>query len=108
MEIILRFKTKFGSSSLDAETEDFLESAISLELDKEGAELKQLRGYCLLTFGESHPEIKKCPHELKADSLRAALEKYGRHTKACNESSCQGELCSCGLDALSGGKEGAE
>jgi hypothetical protein len=46
------------------------------EITKLKAELEDLRTYCLLTFGESHPEIKKCPHEIEAEQLKADLDKW--------------------------------
>ena len=47
------------------------------ELRQENAKLKKeienLRNYCTLTFGESHPEIKKCLHEIEVAKLRELL-----------------------------------
>ena len=38
------------------------------------AEIARMRNYCLNIFGNSHPEIKKCSHEIKADVLMELLE----------------------------------
>lgn len=40
-------------------------------------EISEIRNYCMCTFGESHPEMKKCPHELEADSLRILVVGLG-------------------------------
>lgn len=45
------------------------------EVDKYFNELKELRGYCMITFGESHPEMKKCPNELEKDTALAEQAK---------------------------------
>lgn len=37
------------------------------------AEIAELRGYCTLTFGESHPEHKICVHEAEIAKLRKLL-----------------------------------
>lgn len=39
------------------------------ELQRVKDELLNLRMYCNLTFGESHPEIKKCVHEVRVEEL---------------------------------------
>ena len=33
-------------------------------------QLQTLRNYCTLTFGESHPEIKKCSHEVELQAMK--------------------------------------
>ena len=55
------------------------------ELEKE---LSELRNYCTLTFGFSHPEIKKCPHESElelwknlAGRMKEALENIKKHNQ---------------------------
>ena len=40
------------------------------ELEKE---ILELRSYCMITFGESHPEIKKCIHEVQAEKRGKAI-----------------------------------
>lgn len=42
-------------------------SALESENKELREEISNLRIYCTLTFGESHPEIKKCPHELELE-----------------------------------------
>lgn len=38
-------------------------------------EINDLRSYCMITFGESHPEMRKCPHEVERDAALMALKK---------------------------------
>jgi|SRR3990167_494759 len=40
-------------------------------------ELLGLRSYCTLTFGESHPEIKKCVHEVELEQLKNKEKRDG-------------------------------
>ncbi len=60
-------------TKLHAEIER-LEAKVA-ELEETKSQLSELRNYCTLTFGESHPEIKKCPHELKIEELRELIVK---------------------------------
>ena len=55
-------------------TEDKLDQVLQ-ERDALKEELQQLRTYCTLTFGESHPEMKKCPHELERDAALLQVER---------------------------------
>lgn len=93
------------AGELAGELRDALEAVHTLN-----AEIERLRSYCLVTFGDSHPEIKKCPHELQVEALRAALERYGQHRTGCVRNT--GHLtakCNCGLDAaLTSTPPGAE
>lgn len=36
-------------------------------------EIQNLRSYCMVTFGESHPEMRKCIHELENEALKAQV-----------------------------------
>lgn len=42
-------------------------------------ELADLRSYCTLTFGESHPEIRKCVHEEENKRLKSVEQDWLKH-----------------------------
>ena len=44
--------------------------ALDVEVEEIKKEISGLRSYCMITFGESHPEHKKCVHEFELDRLR--------------------------------------
>ena len=41
-------------------------------------EIRELRSYCTLTFGESHPEIKVCKHQQAVKELLELLELFNK------------------------------
>jgi len=54
-------------------------------------EIERLRNYCTLTFGESHPEIKKCVHEEEIERLRGALEYFYHAVRSFASSGTNGD-----------------
>ena len=44
-------------------------------LEEKEVELERIRNYCTLTYGFSHPEIKKCPHEMEVEAQAQVIER---------------------------------
>lgn len=84
----LREKIKsvcFRAHSIQPNFECLQCEAILDLIESEGAELERLRKYCMLTFGDSHPEIKKCPHEMEVEELKAENERLKAKYKELEE-----------------------
>ena len=65
--------------SVEYEVEFLKNDKIDLQAKVEDLEkeLLSLRSYCTLTFGESHPEIKKCVHEVELEQLKNKEKRDG-------------------------------
>ena len=85
-----------GANALQSKSSMFQVSDVELALrtieeqarrvDELKKELHDLRTYCTLTFGESHPEIRKCPHEMILEAQSSLMEKmleFTEHDKDC-------------------------
>ena len=69
--------------------EDLIKALADSEAERVKAlekEILELRSYCMITFGESHPEIKKCIHEVQAEErVKPVLEVYEKYGKGISD-----------------------
>jgi|SRR3990167_1439140 len=73
VQMALEAYTALSSPAIKAEVARLEEQVRRGEVVEK--ELHGLRTYCTLTFGESHPEIRKCPHEIELEAQFSLMEK---------------------------------